>query len=259
MKGINRLLGLLATCLFVACAGEEDEPEGTSPWEVSQIQLSETIQSDGITITQQETYSYSAGKLTKHVTSQEFAGQRMEYEAVLSYPNEEEVIVTDSYDNTATYHIGTNGYADRCTYQLGSQTREYAFSYSDEYLTQVDESINGEHYTSLLLGYDAGELQSIRNPLTGFSLLCQVGSETNRYQLPCDIFSDSYPLSYHIDAIYAHLLGKQSQHLVSRITPEGNDTERTDYAYQLDANQIPVRITLSSATYTRVIDVSITE
>lgn len=242
------MVGILAAC---SDDNEEDFPVDIPYPDVTEINISEKISSDTEPVNKEETYSFSDNRLTTHTTTQSFYDQSISYEVGFSYSGSQ-AIFTDDNGNVATYTLGDDGYATSCTYQMSSQNREYAFSYSHGYLTQIDEKIDGEPSASAQLQYQSGNLQTIY--ANGQKILCQVGADINSYHLPCLALYDVYPLSYHIDAIYARLLGKESQHLIIRTAPEGNETEWTKYTYLLEADNKPTRINASTTSTGTVID-----
>lgn len=259
MKHTFYLLLLLTAGTLWGCSDDENnEKTIVCPFErlypdVAQITISETISSDGGTVSKKDTYSFSDSRLENHITAQEFYGQSISYEVKFSY-SENMVTFTDDAGNTAIYIIGYNGYAHKCIYQMHSQTREYDFSYTYDYLTEIKEKIDGESYSSVQLQYDtSGNLQTIN--ANGQKILCQTGNVTNEYNLPCTALYDVYPLSFHIDAIYARILGRQSSHLVTRTAPEGNEDEWTEYVYQVDDRNKPTKLTASTTSTGTVYDI----
>lgn len=248
-QSLNIALCLIAV-IFSACSDDEDS--GNPLFAVSKITLSETISNDGGTVQKTEVYSFISNKLVTHSTLQEFHGQRLENGVNCTYSGNQAVF-TDNSGNTATYTTDEGGYATQCIYQMGSQTREYHFSYSNNYLTQIDEKIDNEPYSTMQLQYSDGDLLSV--DANGHKTFFQAGADSNSYQLPCLLFNDIYPLSVHIDAIYARLLGKQSLHLIARTNPEGNEEEWTDYSYQFDEESgKPIQIATATTSTGLVYD-----
>ena len=157
--------------------------------------------------------------------------------------------------NTAIYILGSAGYATECTYKLSDQVRKYTFTYSGEYLTRIDEEINSTPYSSVELAYDDnGNLSHII--ANGLQTNYQAGNTENLYQLPCLQVCETYPLSFHNDAIYAGLLGRQSKHLIIGNTPEENKEEYTKYTYELDENEKPTGIIAKTTSTGTVIDIN---
>ena len=63
-------------------------------------------------------------------------------------------------------------------------------------------------------------------------------------------------MSFHNDAIYAGLLGRQSKHLIIGNTPEENKEEYTKYTYELDENEKPTGIIAKTTSTGTVIDIN---
>lgn len=258
MKYIFHILLLLIAGTLWGCSNDEDKEKRTvCPFEkqypdVAQITISEIISNDGGTVNKKETYSFSDNRLVTHITAQEFYGQSLSNEIKFAY-SENMATLTDDAGNTATYILGYNGYAHKCIYQMHSQTREYDFSYTYDFLTEIKEKIDGEPYSSVQLQYDdSGNLQTINT--NGQKILCRVGDDMNIYNLPCIALYDIYPLSFHIDAIYARILGRQSSRFVTRTAPEGNEDEWTDYTYQIGEHDKLTKLTASTTSTGTVYD-----
>ena len=163
--------------------------------------------------------------------------------------------LADENGNTAIYILGSAGYATECTYKLSDQVRKYTFTYSGEYLTRIDEEINSTPYSSVELAYDDnGNLSHII--ANGLQTNYQAGNTENLYQLPCLQVCETYPLSFHNDAIYAGLLGRQSKHLIIGNTPKENNEEYTKYTYELDENEKPPGIIAKTTSTGTVIDIN---
>ena len=70
----------------------------------------------------------------------------------------------------------------------------------------------------------------------------QPGKDINYYRLPCPVLADTYPLSFHREAMFAGILGKPTQHLTVASYPDQTDdtyTERTEYSYSFDKKNKP--------------------
>lgn len=257
---LSALIGLLAGCMD----DENDDNrkrtgKGSFP-EVSQILITDTVmdKTGGGMVYITETYSFADNRLTTHHTLQEYAhDQQLECSYGFAYSGNE-VTLTDESDNEAVYRLGANGFAETCTYRTSSVTREYSFTYTDDYLTRIEEKINGEVSASADLEYTSGNLQSIVQTLNNqsYKILCRTGELENTYQLPFIRLADVYPLSFHTDALYARLLGKQSAHMVIRTEPEGDDVQEwTEYRYTTDAKNVPVAVTISTTSTGIIIDI----
>lgn len=274
------LCSLLCLAAVSACA-DSDEPENSlSGWVpiLTEIKLTETLTSDSYPVNKSELYTYEDNLLTCHTTIQEVYGQGNE----LLYSQEQQshwlyekgkATLTDENGQTMVYKLDANGLAVSCTGCQAGQEREYRFSYAGGYLTRIEEWIDGALYASTQLDYQKGELQTVTSG--NFSIRCQSGDIVNQDHLPLLLTDDIPLLSAHTDAIYAHLLGRQSQHLVAVVTPaEDAGRNRTSYQYQTDAQGHLSRLTASTTshgvsydaygnatestrTYTRIIQVSI--
>ncbi len=237
-----------------ACTDDKEKQDLPPTPNFNQMILKENLHSDGGDVYRTDTYVFNNNKLTGHTTVQEFYGQSLTHEVALSYSGNE-VTLTDENGNTATYTLGDTGYATECTYKLSSQIRKYNFTYSGEYLTRINEEIDGTPYSSVELAYDDnGNLSHII--ANGLQTNYQAGNTENLYQLPCLQVCETYPLSFHNDAIYARLLGRQSKHLIIGNTPEENKEEYTKYTYELDENKKPTGIIAKTTSTGTVIDIN---
>lgn len=111
---------------------------------------------------------------------------------------------------------------------------------------------------TLSLQYDKGDLISTISPSlpyessTGYGKLqtnYEAGEDINYYRLPCMLVADTYPLSFHREALFAGMLGKPTQHLTTASYPEKTSdtyTERTEYTYSFDKNKKPVSLKVST-------------
>lgn len=235
------------TLLLTLCAGmmvgcsEDKEPVITT------MTVTEYLTSDGGSVTKEDRYTYTDDKLTHHLTTQNFSDQSMSHEVTLTYTGNE-VTLNYSEGNTAVYTLNADGYAGACTYRLADQTRTYRFTYSNGYLTQVDETIEGTPSLSNVFEYRDGDLTSIATETN--KLICTPATEVNQSQLPCPVFEDTYPLSLHLDALYAHLLGKASPHFTGSSAPAVADPqEKTEYSYTKDSTGKIIKID-KKLTYT---------
>lgn len=239
------LLLMLCAGMMFACS-EEHKPVITT------MRVTESLTNDGGTVVKEDKYMYTDDKLTSHITTQKFSDQSMSHEVTFTYTGNE-VTLNYSEGNTAVYTLNADGYAGECTYRLAGQTRTYRFGYTNGYLTQVDESIDGTPSLSNTFEYEDGDLISIA---TGaHKTICTPDTTVNREQLPCPVFEDTYPLSLHTDAIYAHLLGKSAQHFIGSSVPAVEDPqEKTEYSYTTDSTgkvtQIDKKLTYTGTTIT---------
>lgn len=215
---------LLCTSLFYGCS-EDNEPK------ISTITITEIMSNDGGSVTRTEQYMYADKLLTSHTTTQSFSDQSLSHDVSLTYSGNE-VTMTFSEGNKAIYTIGANGFATQCAYQLAGQTRQYQFTYSDGYLIQVDESIDGVPFMSNTLRYKEGDLISVA--IGSNETICTPGTTLNNNELPNLLLANVYPLSLHQDALYAHILGKATRHFTDSFVPAiENPDESTQYTYTM--------------------------
>lgn len=209
--------------------------------------IKEDMSNDGGTVVKKDAYVYENDKLVKHVTTQEFYGQSISSAVTLSY-FKQKVLVKDDNGNTAVYTLGNDGYATECAYQLSGQARVYTFYYDQGYLARLDETIEGRTGMSNTLTYRQGDLIGISH--AGTTLRCEPGGTVNSDSLPDQLLKDIYPLSLHLDAMYAGILGRPVQHLVGQAMPIAEDNkEITEYAYTTDATGKVTRVQ-EKLTYT---------
>ena len=253
MKSILKLMAVgTAFAALAACTeSEEGEDPYPLPDDVCRITLSETLYSDGGNVERTDVYTYDAGKrLVSHVTTQEMNhGQSLTHEVRFAYTGSQ-AICTDSNGNVATYLLDEEGRASQCTYIQAGQARNYQFDYdSNGYLKQIVETIEGETapHSVLNLSYADGDLQTLS--AAEVTLQYIPSQYANPYQLPDPMWENISPLSYHLDAIYAGLLGKLSSHLPAYVVPQGNEQEQTSYTYVWDENQLLAGINIET-TYT---------
>lgn len=243
MKKLVGRLALMAAVIMLlpACSSEEENwVEVNIPLpEMSRMVLTENISSDAHDVLKTDEFHYTNGMLASHLTNQSFIGQSIDYEVTGSYSGQTATF-TSSTGNTSVYTLDNEGHASRCTYTSSSQTREYKFTYTNGYLTQLSESIDGAETATLTLNYCNGDLLSVSS--NDNQINYQADKTVNYYHLPCLDLLEMYPLSFHQEAIYARLLGKPTQHLISRTAPEGNSEEYTDYTYDFDAKGKPTAI-----------------
>lgn len=223
MKQLKYALALLlCTSLFCGCS-DDNQPE------IYTMTMTEIMSSDGGSVTKTDQYTYIDKLLTSHITTQSFSDQSLSHDVSFTYSGNV-VTLTYSEGNTAIYTLDANGCATQCVYQLASQTRQYQFTYSDGYLTQVDESIDGVPFMSNTLRYKDGDLTSVA---TGSNeMTCTPGTTLNTSELPDLLLANIYPLSLHQDALYAHILGKATCHFTDSFVPAiENPDESTQYTY----------------------------
>lgn len=229
---------LLATGLLSACKDDEVHTPV-----ITQMTISENMTNDGGTVYKTEKFTYEDSVLISHSTTQTYGEQQSVSQTTTFAYAGNQAIITYELGDVATYTLGADGYATQCTYQMAEQMRTYQFTYSDGYLTQVDEAINGVPFMSNKLAYDHGDLTSISFGESNRTT-CSTSETVNYSHLPFIKLADFHPLSMHMDAMYAHLLGKPTQHMVSGYEPikeEGStdspESEKTSYVYATDQQQ----------------------
>ena len=74
------------------------------------------------------------------------------------------------------------------------------------------------------------------------------GEESSKYHLPCLGLLEIHPLTFHIEALYAGLLGKDPRHFTIRSCPAGSNYEKTVYSYGFDKKGNPSRM-ICQTTY----------
>lgn len=241
MKLLKYTLALIVYAgIMLACS---DDNEAV----ITTMRVTQQLSNDGGNVTKVDRYTYTDDRLTNRLTTQNFY-EEISNEVSFTYTGNE-VTLDYSEGNTAVYILNAEGYATRCTFQMAGQTRTYQFTYSDGYLTQVDEAIEGVPSMSNTFGYKDGDLTSIA--IGTNKIICTPGETDNREQLPCPVFEDTYPLSLHTDALYAHLLGKASPHFTGSSVPGTEDPqEKTEYSYTTDSETGKVTKIDKKLTYT---------
>lgn len=194
--------------------------------------FSEFCKSDGIgvsDVTKEEEFRYEDAWLTGYTYTQEVSiadlTEIISHSLTIQYGNNRSsVTFTDEIGTERKYTLNEEGYATQCEYASLDQKRQYTFLYTDGYLTQVNEKIMPREGSSdavvahtLSLQYDKGDLISTISPSlpyessTGYGKLqtnYEAGEDINYYRLPCMLVADTYPLSFHREALFAGMLGK---------------------------------------------------
>lgn len=200
------------------------------------LTVTEIMTTDGY-VNKKETYTFNNTQLIRHFTQQKYYPEFITtYETKLDY-SENTVIVTDDNGNILTYTLNDDGYATFCKYETASQIRFYDFIYTtDNFLTRIEESIGNTFFSSLDLSYENGDLTSVTTFMNGMEnkIMYTAGITANSDKLPCIPLSETYPMSTHVEALYAGLLGKTSNHLVAKTQPYGNDDEWNEYHYSIN-------------------------
>lgn len=239
---------ILLLIAFVCSCSSDDESVGPvgpiGPIEKRwAIVLSEDVKSDSKTVDKVEKFIFEDEHLVQHLIKQCYFEEEISHETNLSYSGNQ-VTVTGEH-LTAIYTLNSEGYAGQCTYTSASQTRTYSFSYSTEgYLTGITEYIGGTEYSSILLTYDNGDMTSISSAINGIEnkFIYEPGEASSKYHLPCLGLLEIHPLTFHIEALYAELLGKAPRHFTTRSFPPESNKEQTVYTYEFDANGNPTKM-----------------
>ncbi|WP_368125265.1 DUF4595 domain-containing protein [Bacteroides faecis] len=262
---------LLLVCMMTVIFGcLDDEEKAWTEIEIptpamSRMLLTEFCKSDGIgvsDVTKREEFSYQENWLTDYIYSQEVSiadlTETITNPIAVRYENNRgSVTLTDETGIQRKYTLNEQGYATQCKYTSFGQKREYTFSYTDGYLTLVKETLPKEGSSeatttqTLSLKYEQGDLVSATCPsltnesFTGYGELqthYEPGKDINYYRLPCPVLADTYPLSFHREAMFAGILGKPTQHLTVASYPDQTGdtyTERTEYSYSFDKKNKP--------------------
>ena len=271
---MKKIALLLCAIVMFGCSDDEEKvgTEVPDP-EISKMLFSEFCKSDGIgvsDVTKEEEFRYEDAWLTGYTYTQEVSiadlTEIISHSLTIQYGNNRSsVTFTDEIGTERKYTLNEEGYATQCEYASLDQKRQYTFLYTDGYLTQVNEKIMPREGSSdavvahtLSLQYDKGDLISTISPSlpyessTGYGKLqtnYEAGEDINYYRLPCMLVADTYPLSFHREALFAGMLGKPTQHLTTASCPnEPSDTytERTEYTYSFDKNKKPVSLKIST-------------
>ncbi|MEY8687990.1 DUF4595 domain-containing protein [Bacteroides sp. AN502(2024)] len=240
---MKKIFFLFITALLLGCSEEPDDEHHIEDNRWS-IVFHETIINDSYPVYKTETFLFDRQQLIQHSVNQKALESEINYEASLTYSDHKVDVLTEGI--TLSYILNDKGYATRCMYSTASQKREYLFSYSaEDYLIQLNETIENKPYSITTFTYDDGDLTSVTSSLNGISNTIHYEPDENEnyeYYIPCLGLLDTHPVTLHIEAVYAGLLGKSPRHLTAHTSPEGNDDEYTDYTYQFDDKGIPTHI-----------------
>ena len=256
---MKKIALLLCAIVMFGCSDDEEKAGTEVPDpEISKMLFSEFCKSDGIgvsDVTKEEEFRYEDAWLTDYTYTQEVSiadlTEIISHSLTIQYENNRSsVTFTDEIGTERKYTLNEEGYATQCEYASLDQKRQYTFSYTDGYLTQVNEKIMPREGSS-----DAVVAHTLSLPYessTGYGKLqtnYEAGEDINYYRLPCMLVADTYPLSFHREALFAGMLGKPTQHLTTASYPEKNSdtyTERTEYTYSFDKNKKPVSLKVST-------------
>lgn len=264
MKKIVLLVGMLA---MFGCSEEENrewrEINIPAP-DISRMCLTEFCPNDGkgvSDVNKIEEFFYEDSYLNGYLYTQE--SSIADIKDVYTNPvtvqygaDRSSVTLTDEMGTQRKYTLNDMGYATQCEYTSSDQKRQYTFSYTDGYLTQLNEEIfpgeassEGVVSRRMTFSYHNGELVSVTSPsLTGDTFAgygeqqtnFEAGEDMNYYRLPCLLLLDIYPLSFHREAMFAGILGKPTQHLTVSSYPVQTSSgyfEKTEYSYKMSNNK----------------------
>ena len=174
-------IALLVCAIVMFGCSDDEEKAGTEvpDPEISKMLFSEFCKSDGIgvsDVTKEEEFRYEDAWLTGYTYTQEVS--IADLTEIISHPltiqygsNRSSVTFTDEIGTERKYTLNEEGYATQCEYASLDQKRQYTFSYTDGYLTQVNEKIMPREGSSdavvshtLSLQYDKGDLISTTSP-----------------------------------------------------------------------------------------------
>lgn len=260
----------LLLCLLAMLGCSEDEDLQLTSNKISLTEFCPATEKGVSDVTKTEEFYFENSFLSGYLYTQEsvIANEREVYTNPISIQydnNRSSVTLTDEMGTTRLYILNDEGFATLCDYTSADQKRQYTFSYTNGYLTQLNEVIlpgegSSESATSrtMTFNYHNGELVSVLSPsLTSESFAgygehqtnFETGEDINYYRLPCLLLLDIYPLSFHREALFAGMLGKPTQHLITSSYPvqtSGNYVEKTEYSYKFNKNKpTNLRITTS--------------
>lgn len=262
-----RLFCALAVAGMLAVpAACSDDREGSGPllptyptMPCRQIELAETVQEDGHSITITHTYSYDAGRVSGYRFLQSYYLQgveepfQIENKTTVAY-TQGETTVEDGHGNTWEYKLDEKGVATECTYrEKAGNIRTYIFTYTacadgKQRLARLEEYIGDDDvpYASINLDYEEeGGMhitQQIEEYGQAFTAVPPANGEgKNLAGLPWLFLTELYPLSQHHIALYGKLLGESPEYLPEQIVPDENaeSGESITYTYHLDEAGIP--------------------
>lgn len=232
---------LLLSLLFLLGACNEDEQAS-----LKCLTVTETTGSGEEKVTTEQQFIYTDEKLTQHITTQTYTDRLLEaqYTHTVSVRISHEpgkVIVSDETGTISTYVTNDYGYAESCTRnEPGGTIRTYTFGYSASgsgNLTGIKESINGEPYSEISITMPDNDTMNITEKTDNYQGEFTAGINDDyrggpnmKSRLPWLFLSERYPLSLHIEALYANILGEPLSTLPGYLSIENSD-EVTSYSY----------------------------
>lgn len=234
------LLALCALALFSCSDEEEDIPKDSNQWAII---FNESVRNNSAPVSRTEKFLFENERMIQHSVKQRYFEEEITHEVNLTYSDNK--VTATSEGLTLVYILNAEGYASQCAYSSPSQNRVYLFSYSTEgYLTKIVESIDGKEYSTASFAYEDGDLTSVSSYLNNYEskFIYEPGEASSNYHLPCLGLLEIHPLTFHIEALYAGLLGKDPSHFTVRSSPEGSDDEYTTYTYEFDKDGTPTKM-----------------
>ena len=232
---------MLAILIF-SCSDDDEKGTVENKGQWAMI-FNESVKNDSNPVDKTEKFMFDGERLIQHIIKQRYFEEEISNEVNLSYSDNQVTVTTDYL--TLVYTLNSEGYASQCVYSLSSQNRIYQFSYSAEgYLTGIVENIDDTEYSSTSLTYENGDITSISSKMNGLEnkFIYEPGEESSTYHLPCLGLLEIHPLTFHIEALYAGLLGKDPRHFTIRSCPAGSNDEKTIYSYGFDKKGKPSRM-----------------
>lgn len=233
---------LLMSLLILGCS--DDDENDSHLWN---IVFNETVLSDSHSVQKTEKFLYNNDQLIQHSVTQRYFNEEITQEVNLTYIDNQ-VIVT-SENSSHVYTLNAEGYTTQCVYSTPGQNRTYLFTYSSEgYLTKIVENIDDVEFSTASFTYNNGDLVFVNSCMNDYEskFNYEPGKESTNYHLPCLGLLELHPLSFHIEALYAGLLGKDPRHLTIKSSPipeENSDhKEYTQYSYAFDDKGNPTQM-----------------
>lgn len=248
MKSIQHFIPLLLL-LFLLAGCNKDEEETTENYPKC-VTITETTGSGEEEVTTQQQFLHDDnGQLTQHITTQTYTDRWLEAKythTVITEVSYEpgKVIVTDEFGTVSTYILDDHGRATNCIRnEPGGSVRTYLFTYSSQEggnLTGIKESINNNPYSEISITTPQVGVMDIKEDVDTYhnSFTASIndnnpGISNAQSRFPWLFLPERYPLSFHVEALYANILGEPLSILPGRLEMEGSD-EITTYTYSTD-------------------------
>lgn len=240
-QSIKYSFRLLTVSLLLLCGcNKNDETCG----ENVRLRISEKIPYDLGWTDKTEDFYYTGNSLTKVITTQitttTYFSPYVDKDTVQVSCNieysEKQISITEDNGNELIYTLNEQNYADKCrlTEYGSNKTRYYTFNYTPQGMLASITEENGSLQSSCNISYtDNGNIEKTTNRQynTEFSLNYIASNIENKWSFPCPIIIEAYPFYFHRIAFYMGVLGKLSNHLIEKVTPEGTANEETVYSY----------------------------